>query len=404
MTQTPKNQQKQDQSAAERFSILSDFSNGWQHLDHPTPQDSEPAERLSSQLQDRLSLLINSQTLIVLAGSGASLGIKASDGEDGEPKQQAPSMRTLWEEITNLPSYANVKDQLSENLVESENLEHVLSDAQMRLHLDDKNDKLRTFINEAEDVVWSKCDFIDQKSDLTAHQLFLRKVARRSTKLQRTQIFTTNYDLAFESAAQGAQFNVIDGFGYGGKVFDGASFDIDYVRRYPHEPLTLEPNVFHLLKLHGSVDWTRTGTSISKTASGEKPENPVLIYPSSAKYQQSYQQPYLELISRFQMALRQPSVGLIVIGFGFNDDHLSAPIEEALRSNVGLRAVFVSPGIKNPGENRTFRNITQLIEAGDRRLMMLDTTFDMLVKILPEVPPHEDWDLHSQRVHSGNLA
>jgi hypothetical protein len=144
------------------------------------------------------------------------------------------------------------------------------------------------------------------------------------------------------------------------------------------------------------VDWSADGTSIRKVAG--KPENPVLIYPSAAKYQLSFQQPYLEFMSRFQIALRQPDVGLILVGFGFNDDHLSAPIEAALRSNIGLRAVVVTPGARSDDRAESFKWIESLIQRGDRRMSMFMGTFDDLVQRLPDIPPQEERDAHMERV------
>ncbi|WP_297742115.1 SIR2 family protein [uncultured Tessaracoccus sp.] len=384
-----------------KLAILGGYTKGWQEIDSDSSVDE--AQRATqevtlSSLRDELSTICNSESLVVLAGSGTSLGIVDVSGT-----RCAPSMGDLWDEVKKLASFKTVKGQLSPELISNGNLEHVLSDAQARQSLNSSNSDLTDFIAEAEGIVWNRCNFIDETSDLATHELFLRKVARRSTRLQRTQLFTTNYDLAFETAAERSRFNTIDGFGYSGQSFDGATFDLDYVRRRPHEPLMLEPNVFHLLKLHGSVNWNATGPEIRKTYGGTKPAGPVLIYPSATKYKLSYQQPYLEFMSRFQMALRQPDVGLIVVGFGFNDDHLTAPVEAALRSNIGLRAVFVSPGVRDTDRAATFSWVEQLIEKGDRRLTLLRATFDDLVEVLPDVPPREDRDAHAERLADGSL-
>ncbi|WP_416442557.1 SIR2 family protein [Leucobacter sp. HNU] len=383
-----------------RLAVLGGYTNGWQEIDDTLPEDDDAQRTLQetalASLREELSLITNSETLIVLAGSGASLGIT---DDLGVPC--APSMADLWNEVEKLPSFATVSGDLAPAPIAAKNLEHVLSDAQARAMLDPSDTNLATFITEAEDIVWSKCSFIDDHSELGSHELFLRKVARRSTRLQRAQIFTTNYDLAFESAARRTRFNVIDGFGFGGRDFDGGSFDLDYVRRLPNEPLALDPSVFHLLKLHGSVDWTAVEGGVQKVFGGAKPPEPVLIYPSATKYQLSYRQPYLEFMSRFQIALRQPDVGLIVVGFGFNDDHLSAPIEAALRSNIGLRAVFVSFGARDPKRAKSMDWIEQLITKGDRRLTILETTFDEFVRVMPEAPAREERDAHVDRVSPG---
>jgi len=154
--------------------------------------------------------------------------------------------------------------------------------------------------------------------------------------------------------------------------------------------------VFHLLKLHGSVDWDGSADVVRKVSG--KPSSPVLIYPSVAKYRLSYQQPYLEFMSRFQIALRQPDVGLLVVGFGFNDEHVVAPIEAALRSNIGLRAAVVTPGARRSDRAETLSWVEDLISRGDRRLTLINALFDELVRRLPEIPPMEERDAHSQRV------
>ncbi|WP_182141932.1 SIR2 family protein [Schaalia sp. JY-X169] len=375
--------------------VLGGFARGWQEIDSISPNNEDEKARREAaltSLTEELSSITNCESLVVLAGSGTSLGIV-----DNKGKRLAPSMGDLWTDVYMLQSFGKVEETLTPGPVASKNLEHVLSDAQARLALDPVNTALSEFVSEAEGIIWTKCSFVDRNTDLVSHELFLRKVARRSTRLQRAQVFTTNYDLAFEAAAKNARFNVIDGFGFGGETFDGGSFDLDYVQRRPHEPLTLDPSVFHLLKLHGSVNWNLEDEEVQKVCGSMKPDNPVLIYPSATKYQLSYQQPYLEFMSRFQMALRQPDVGLLVVGFGFNDDHLTAPIKAALRANIGLRAAFVSPGIRTSGASGTFKEIEQLIMKGDRRLTLLEATFDQLVELLPDVPPREEREVHAER-------
>jgi len=355
-------------------------------------EDRASAGRVRAGLGEELGNILNAETLVVLAGLGTSLGIRQTDGS-----KDAPTMAALWDDVATLAEFQAATPQLGADLVARQNLEHVLSDAQARNALA-PTPELGAFIVAAERVVLNRCSFVVQDTDVSAHELFLRKVARRSVRLQRMQLFTTNYDLAFEAAARRARFNVIDGFGYGGLEFDGGSFDLDYVRRRPHEQLALEPSVFHLLKLHGSVDWSLTGRTVVKTA--QRPATPVLIYPSVAKYQLSYQQPYLEFMSRFQIALRQSDVGLIVVGFGFNDEHINAPIEAALRSNVGLRAVVVTPGARAERRSKPIAWIESLIEQGDRRLSMFTGTFDDLVQHLPDAPAREEREEHVQRITS----
>lgn len=379
-----------------RLEVLGAFTAGaWQSLVHSAdaPDDVKAATTLASgALGEELGLIVGAETLIVLAGSGTSRDLAQQDAK----AREAPTMADLWTAVAGLGEFAAVKGKLDGKLIDTENLEHVLSDAQARQALSPADGDLKTFVTAAEGIVLDRCSFVTDGTDVGSHEIFLRKVARRSTRLQRTQVFTTNYDLAFETAAQRSRFNVIDGFGYAGHDFDGGSFDLDYVRRRPNEQLTLEPSVFHFLKLHGSVDWNAEGDTVRKVC--EKPKSPVLIYPSAAKYQLSYQQPYLEFMSRFQIALRQPDVGLVVVGYGFNDDHLNAPIEAAIRSNVGLRAAVVTPSARAEDRADSIEWVEDLIVRGDRRLTMLTGTFKELVQLLPDIPPQEERDAHAERV------
>lgn len=357
--------------------------------------DDDQSPDVRPALREELRQIINAETLVILAGSGTSLGIYEKVA-GGNRKRLAPSMTDLWESIEKLDSFKAVKPRLDQKILESKNLEHILSDAQARALVNETDTEIEAFVAEAEKEILDKCSFVDENTPLASHEIFLRKVSRRSTRLARTQLFTTNYDLAFETAAERTRFHVIDGFGFGGQSFDGGSFDIDYVKRRPNEKLALETNVFQLLKLHGSVNWHNSGTLTEKVMG--RPSSPVLIYPSATKFQLSYQQPYLELMSRFQIALRQRDVGLIIVGFGFNDDHLNAPIEAAIRANVGLRAVVVAPGANDSGRNGVFSQIEDLIVRGDRRLTMLAGTFDDLVVQLPEASDHDEQQEHAARL------
>jgi hypothetical protein len=92
--------------------------------------------------------------------------------------------------------------------------------------------------------------------------------------------------------------------------------------------------VFHLYKLHGSVNWSRSGDGEIEVVPKPTPESACLIYPAKGKYQQSYVQPHLELVSQYFSVLREPNTCLIVTGFGFNDDHLSEPSRESVRASL----------------------------------------------------------------------
>src|SRR5690606_15839517 len=135
----------------------------------------------------------------------------------------------------------------------------------------------------------------------------------------RLKLFTTNYDVCFETAAGKQGLISLDGFSFTQpRFFDPRFYSYDIVRRSPNADDFGTPleGVFQLYKLHGSVNWERSGEAIVATDSATA-DNVCMIFPAAGKYQQSYIQPHLELMSQYLSSLREPNTCLIAIGYGF---------------------------------------------------------------------------------------
>lgn len=202
---------------------------------------------------------------------------------------------------------------------------------------------------EIEEIIGKECDLTLQEE--APHIDFLNKITARKNNDPRVQIFTTNYDTLFEQAGNKAGFVIIDGFSFTQpREFSGKWFDLDIVNREKtrlKQEESFIQKVFHLYKLHGSLTWERNGDKIEQK---EKTENPLMIYPSSEKYESSYEQPYFEMMSRFQQALRKEETLLIVIGFSLADKHLKNVILEAVEQNPSFQLVLVNYGEIKPSE------------------------------------------------------
>ena len=98
----------------------------------------------------------------------------------------------------------------------------------------------------------------------------------------------------------------------------------------------------YLSKPHGSVDWEKTKEGVKQADSVKKA---LMIYPKDSKYESSYEQPFFEMMSRFQQNLRRDNVLLICIGFSFNDKHIVTAIQEALEQNSGFQIMVLNKGI-----------------------------------------------------------
>jgi hypothetical protein len=366
----------------------------WVPLDRPIGEDPKAIadhEATRQRFERQLTDVLLAENLVILTGLGTSMCVK---GDDGRPL--APTMQNLWEAAKTKAGSAFDSVMQKVNYVEAiENIEFLLSRCQMAEKL--KSDAvIKNFVEETEKLIVEMCRFLKDGLNLSIHEAFLRKVARRSTRLPRAKLFTTNYDLCFETAASKARFVVTDGFSHSEpQEFDGSYFNYDFVRRHlDRETPDYIPNVFHLYKLHGSLDWQRNGTQILKVRGAEKP---LIIYPRESKFESSYDQPFLEIMATFQAALRQPNTGLLVIGFGFKDHHIAQPIASAIRSNVSLKAMVVSPSLESLSRP-SIKEVSDLIAAGDSRLSLLATDFEKLVEVTPDLVAATEEEAHHGRV------
>lgn len=378
----------------------------WKDLKPDFPTDSSPeqkqkieaeAKAAAVELKTCLLTSLQMQHVVVLAGSGTSLG----------PVTKGPSMWTLWDHCVNsnpgtektqrtLSSIAAkvVKDIGYDIEVEKENIEALLSRCEAYLQVTDNAD-VSDFITASKKVILQKCsEFIDtaDTNQLVAHRTFLHRLSRRRVRDSRLKLFTTNYDLCFETAAGLQGLVVLDGFSFTQpRRFDPRFFLYDIVRRPStgDEVGTPLEGVFHLNKLHGSVDWSRIGNGEIEVAPNPTPEAACLIYPAKGKYQQSYVQPHLELVSQYFSVLREPNTCLIVTGFGFNDDHLSEPILAAVRTNPHLRLIIVNPSADDltarPKEKNKYWEILFGLAKQGEDVWLINATFGDFAEMIPDL-------------------
>lgn len=369
------------------------------------PQSVEASRKAREEFRRHVSSLLRTENLAVLCGLGTSLCITGPDGT-----RRFPTMWDLWEAARDLdPKRFADLCKAARLPMDSRNIEELLSRARMVETL--RSTKRRAaFIRDVEGLIWGRCSHQPEEDDLLLHGQFLTSLARRPTKLARAKVFTTNYDLCLEAAASAMGFVVVDGFSHTHpQKFAGSHFEYDLVRRKPDDGGTPEflPNVFHLYKLHGSVDWDQDGSTVRKSSN---PKKPVMIYPRESKFQSSFEQPFFEMMSRFHSTLRKPDLGLLIVGFGFNDDHLVEPIRSAIASNISLRLLVVDPALEamfspssqakpNPKKpTSTHSHLKALLDDGDDRVAFLSTGFEALAKQLPTLVTRTDEELHERRV------
>lgn len=169
----------------------------------------------------------------------------------------------------------------------------------------------------------------------TPHNEFSSWV-RKVNRTEPIEIFTTNYDLLFETAFEIARVPVFDGF-------VGTHHPFFYPECLDDDDLLPKPNWIRLWKLHGSVNWIlehRAGdTRISRSVPTESGE---LILPSHRKYDESRKQPYVSYMDRLSRILSLDHALLITCGYGFGDEHINAILYSALDNRGTANIIALS--------------------------------------------------------------
>jgi hypothetical protein len=343
------------------------------------PQDSD---NFRDELNSTLSSAMLTRNLLVLTGSGPSIAV-------GGPK-----MAELWSAVAAAEGFAGVKALVNYDAKAGEakeDIEYFLTLCRLYEALEVNAANLKTvsdFVEKAENIIAAKCrDFVreDNAEKLEPYRMLLERTVRRRNDWPRVKLFTTNYDLCLERAADSVAMPYIDGFSMSyPRTFGGRWFDVDFVRRnVDHGTPSYLENVFYLHKLHGSVDWERTTQGVIRK---ESTTTPCLIYPRSEKYALSYDQPYLEMMSRFQSALREPDTCLVVIGFGFNDHHLNQMIMNALRINSAFKLVIydndITSKITSANAHSEWQKLDQIRREG-ASVSFIQSSFELFAKSLP---------------------
>ena len=100
-----------------------------------------------------------------------------------------------------------------------------------------------------------------------------------------------------------------------------------------------QEGVAYFTKLHGSLDWCYKDDETRRIALpfGDEGNNhdiqkneQLLIYPNSAKDQQTNNYPYAELFRDFATAICRPNTTLVTYGYGFGDEHINRIIKDML--------------------------------------------------------------------------
>lgn len=341
------------------------------------------------------------ENLTVITGAGSSVGI-------GKTEKKGKVLTGLWSDSENVLSKKkfdllcelvdyNDKDKNGEII---KNLEKLLSLANTaKDYIKNKDIDIGESVERIKTIIKDRCTL--ELPENSPHSLLLNKVTKRKVTFPRIKVFTLNYDTLFEQAGKAANFTIIDGFSFSiPRIFSGRNFDLDIVSRN-NSRVKEEDNfiskVFHLYKLHGSVDWCKEeGDHIFQK---ENVDDALMIYPNQSKYESSYEQPYFEMMSRFQQSLRNENVLLICIGFSFGDKHIVTAIKEALEQNPSFQLMVINKGIDTENEN-----LKPFIEAAKEHsnIIFVSETFEDFAKNYPDLKSYSQEDSNKIIINLNN--
>ena len=232
------------------------------------------------------------------------------------------------------------------------------------------------------------------------HEMLIKKLLQRPNNLSRVNLFTTNYDMAFDYALDNLGVFHINGFhGIHNRCFRPEVYDYDLY--YPGQSVSGKVHraekVLRYYKLHGSLSWIAEAPSPTNTYGiSEIPLNEnfefkagtqLMIYPCVSKKTFTLDLPYSELFRRFADAINKPQSVLICLGYSFYDEHINDIIYQAL-SNPSFTLFIVNYSPEPDPDSE----IARLQRLGDKRILILDqsndsqSTFVSFVKnILPDL-------------------
>ena len=318
--------------------------------------------------------------LVILAAAGASLDNGSNKGEtrNGLWKSGRDTIKQLYKGL--LPCDNKLRRIVNDKDIEAF-LSHILLVEKIS---EEKASQLKPLREQLEKIIRNACQ-LELDSSNAPHKTFLDKITARKASEPRVQLFTTNYDTLFEQAAQEGGYAVIDGFSFTSpRTFSGRYFDYDIVQRERtrlKDEESFVSKVFHLYKMHGSLTWERTEQGRIQQVNST--ESPLIVYPASDKYESSYEQPYFEMMSRFQQALRRENTLLIVIGFGFRDKHIQNVILEAVNQNPSFQLVIVN---YNGNETIDREELKEYFDGNEvkRNVSIVFDTFKNFTESFPE--------------------
>jgi len=231
---------------------------------------------------------------------------------------------------------------------------------------------------------------------------------RKSNLLPRqANLFTTNYDLFFETAASRlATVTMNDGFDRTSTLqavqfAPEKYFDRTYRSSNLNDRLAEVP-VLNLIKVHGSLTWSRSEANEIRFSPNVMPAGHVnrqvpaevtlalsrraLILPNLRKFESTLmERVYFDLLRLFSNALERDNALLVSFGFSFADEHILDITRRALRNATAQLLIFAYSNANAASFDTIFQQHRNVLIVGPGQGPVID--FTALNSILRDVGP-----------------
>jgi hypothetical protein len=148
-------------------------------------------------------------------------------------------------------------------------------------------------------------------------------------------VITTNYDRLIELAAETAGFQVdtksLGSYFARFSRTEGAFAFVQNVLRLNNCLRKVERRVISLYKPHGSLDWVDYYGQPIRLGFDVGPERSLIVTPGRDKYRACYDEPF-DMHRELANDAIDRADRLLIIGYGFNDDHLETHLKTRIRS------------------------------------------------------------------------
>ena len=386
---------------------------------HMCAEETNPTNEEMAKQQIRIRKYLSLENVSILAGAGTSwhlgpptirsIPADLKEGCKKEIKRYFPDDNAdpSYEDLFNcLQADRFLKQRKQTGLLRIDNSIHKMQDW-LFMHCDTEKTEFPPTLD------------AEIKNDLLSdryfyHEMLIKKLLQRPANLKRINLFTTNYDMAFDYALDNLGIQYINGFtGIHKRYFRPEVYDYDLY--YPGQSVSGKvyraEKVLKYYKLHGSLSWISTehtsqdpygiqeldmGAQWATSTSG----NELMVYPCANKKTFTLDLPYSELFRQFAQAIIQPQSVLFCLGYSFNDEHINDIIHQALAiPSFTLIVANYSPSSEEntPYDKDSFLARLRSLRGHDKRIILLpegdeeQSSFCGFVKnVLPDLYEEEE--------------